>query len=286
MKIPDNTKIQSVELRVKDLDRVFNFYSGLIGLKEIERKDSASFLSAGGKYPYLVKLVEDKNAVQRPYNTTGLFHTAIRFPNRKELARVFMRLFKHKIKFQGFSDHIVSEAIYLADPEGNGVELYADRPREEWKWENGQIEMDTLPLNLSVLTNELDDPEVWNGAHHDTDIGHIHLNVSNLLKAEKIYSHMIGFNITSALYPGALFMSAGGYHHHIGANTWQSNKGTPPPDNAAGLISFTVKIDNPEYLRHVEDLAKSAGINIIESAEENPDGITILDFDKTKIHLR
>lgn len=285
MKIPDSTKIQSAELRVKNLDKTFNFYSDMIGLKEIERKDNTSFLSANGKYPYLIKLVEDKNAVERPHNSTGLFHTAIRFPNRKELARVFLRLFNHKYKFQGFSDHIVSEAIYLADPEGNGIELYADRPREEWKWNNGQIEMATLPLDLSVLTNELDDRDVWNGAHPATDIGHIHLNISSLFKAEKVYNEIIGFNITTASYPGALFLSAGGYHHHVGVNTWQSNKGTPPPENAAGLISFTIKIENPEYLKEIKSRAEAAGLTILPAGEDNPEGITILDFDKTKIHL-
>jgi len=288
MKIPNNTKIQSVELRVKNLDKSLNFYSHLIGLteitKEIHRKNNISFLSADGKYPHLIKLVEDTSAVQRPGNTTGLFHTAIRFSNREELARIFLRLFNHKVKFQGFSDHIVSEAIYLADPEGNGVELYTDRPREEWKWQNGQIEMATLPLNLSVLTNELDDAEVWNGVHPETDIGHIHLNVSSLFKAEKIYNDLIGFDITASSYPGALFLSAGGYHHHVGVNTWQSNNGTPPPENSAGLVSFTIKSGDSKYLHYIKSQAEAKSLNIIKD-EDNPEGITILDLDKIKIHL-
>ncbi|MEO8447773.1 MAG: VOC family protein, partial [bacterium] len=118
MKIPDTAKIQSADLRVRDLQTMFEFYTGMIGLKEIERTDDSSFLSANGNYPYLLKLTEDKNAPVRIRGTAGLFHLAYKFPNRKELARVFMRLFDHKAKFQGFSDHIVSEAIYLADPEG------------------------------------------------------------------------------------------------------------------------------------------------------------------------
>src|SRR5215216_889970 len=183
MKIPDTTKIQSVDLRIKNFDESLNFYSNLIGLKVVEQKDNTAFLSATGNYPYLISLHEDKNASRRSYGTTGLFHTAIRLPNRKELARVFLRLFDNGIKFQGFSDHIVSESIYLADPDENGVELYADRPRGKWQWKMGQVEMDSLPLNLNVLTNELDDRGVWNGIHPDTDIGHIHLNVSNLNKA-------------------------------------------------------------------------------------------------------
>ena len=145
--------------------------------------------------------------------------------------------------------------------------------------------MATLPLDLSVLTNELDDRDVWNGVHPKTDIGHIHLNVSSLFKAEKIYNDIIGFNITSSLYPGALFLSAGGYHHHVGVNTWQSKNGTPPPENVAGLISFTIKIDNAEYLKQIKSRAEAAGLTILPVNEDNSDGITILDFDKAKIHL-
>ncbi|MDQ3022209.1 MAG: hypothetical protein M3R36_16800 [Bacteroidota bacterium] len=167
--------------------------------------------------------------------TTGLFHLALRFPNRIELARVFLRLFDNKLKFQGFSDHLVSEAIYLTDPDGNGVELYADKPRELWEWKMGEVQMDTLPLDLSKITGELDDKEVWNGIHPDTDLGHIHLNVSDLFQAEKIYNDIIGFNVTNSSYPGAKFFSAGGYHHHIGTNTWQTRKGIATKREFSGI---------------------------------------------------
>jgi len=281
MNIPDNTKIQSIDLRVNDLEKSFNFYSDLLGFKEIETKDNISFLSANGKEPYLIKLTEDKNSVQRPAHTTGLYHIAIRFPNRKELARVFLRLFNQQYKFQGFSDLLVSEAIYLADPEGNGIELYTDKPRSEWKWHIGEIQMETLPLNLSVLTDELEDREAWNGIHPETDIGHIHLNVSNLFKAEKFYNDILGFNITSSAYPGALFLSAGGYHHHIGVNTWNSNNGKTAPKNSTGLISFTVKIDDIKYLELLKEKAEKEGLLL----SANSDSISIMDFDRNKIQL-
>lgn len=282
MKIPDNTKIQSIDLRVRDLETSLNFYSHLLGFKEIERKGNNSFLSASGDYPYLIKLVEDKNAKPKPPRTTGLYHLAIRFPSRKELARVFLRLFDNKIKFQGFSDHLVSEAIYLSDPDGNGIELYVDKPRETWKWKSGQIQMETLPLDLSVLTNELDDREIWNGIHPDTDIGHIHLSVSNLFKAEQVYNEVIGFNITNSSYPGALFFSAGRYHHHIGTNIWSTRNGNPPLENSLGLISFTIKIPDKDFLKSIEYRAKDLNI-FIESKDEN--NIYIQDFDKNKIKL-
>lgn len=281
MKIPDNTKIDSVDLRIRDLINSLDFYSNLLGFNVIVKRDGYSLLSANGQNPYLIKLTEDKNAKQRSSNTTGLFHIAFRFPNRKELARVFMRLFKNKTKFQGFSDHLVSEAIYLADPDGNGIELYADKPRETWGWKFGQVLMDTLPLNLSVITKELDDPEIWNGIHQDVDIGHIHLNVSNLFKAEKFYNDILGFNITNTLYPGALFLSSGGYHHHIGANVWSSKNGHPPNDNSLGLINYTIKVPDKTFLNSIE--AKAEESKVVVEVED--DILNIQDFDQNKIKI-
>ena len=170
--IPDKTRIQSIDIRVRDLKDSLNFYSDLIGFKIVDQNDFEAILSSTGVLPYIIKLTEDKSAPVRIKGSTGLFHMAFLFPNRKELARVFMRLFKNNIKFQGFSDHLVSEAIYLSDPDGNGVELYTDKPRDQWQESHGQILMDTL----------LDDPEIWNGIHPDTTLGHLHLNVSELKK--------------------------------------------------------------------------------------------------------
>jgi catechol 2,3-dioxygenase len=282
MKIPDDAKIQSVDLKIKDLKESLNFYSHLLGFKEIERKNNVSYLSSNGQYPYLISLSEDKSSIPKPRGTTGLFHTAIRFPNRKELARVFLRLFENKIKFQGFSDHLVSEAIYLADPDENGIELYADKPRSEWIWQMGQIQMDTLPLNLNVITKELDDRNVWNGIHPDTDIGHIHLRVSNLQKAEEFYFHMLGFNITSSSYNGALFFAADKYHHHIGTNIWQSRNGSHPPENSAGLISYTINIHDKDYLTKLELASREQKLLLEPFDGEH---LTLLDFDKNKIIL-
>lgn len=281
MKIPDKTKIQSVDLKVRDLKESLNFYSNLAGFKLIEEKDNSSFLSANGKYPYLIKLRELKDAVRRQRGTTGLFHTAFRFPDRKELARVFLRFFENKTKFTGFSDHLVSEAIYLDDPDGNGVELYADRPKNQWHYSMGQVEMDTLPLDLSVITSELDDREVWNGIHPDTDIGHIHLSVSDLHKAQEIYSLLLGFNITNSSYPGALFMAAGGYHHHIGANTWLSRNGKPAPENSTGLEGFAISLPDQKYHGIIKERAEESKI----LTAWNGNNFSVLDFDKNKITL-
>jgi catechol 2,3-dioxygenase len=282
MKIPDNTHIQSIDLRVKNLESSLRFYSYLLGFKEIEKKDNYAALSASGNAPYIIKLVEDKKAKYAHRDNTGLYHVAIRLPSRKELARVFLRLFNNKIKFHGFSDHLVSEAIYLADPDENGVELYVDKPRAEWIWRLGEVEMATLPLDLNVITSELNDKDIWNGIHPETEIGHIHLKVSDIFKAEIFYSNTLGFNVTTASYPGALFLSAGGYHHHIGTNIWHSKNGTPPPENSLGLISYTIYIPGKEYLEEIEKSAKESNLFI-----EKHDGLSIVvkDFDNNKIKL-
>ena len=249
MKIPDNTKIQSFDLRIKDLNVSLNFYSELLGFKVIEMNEGYALLSANGNLPYLIKLVEDKNALSISENSPGLFHVAFRFKNRKELGRVFMRLFKNNMKFKGFSDHIVSEAIYLSDPDGNGIELYTDKPKDD-----------------------------WNGIDPETDIGHIHIKVTDLLKSEKFYSLILGMNVTSSLYPGALFYSAGGYHHHIGTNNWFSKNGKVSKEISLGLIDFTVKIPDVEYVKMISGKAEEDGL-LIEKLNGDKESIVLKDFD-------
>ncbi|MEO8514458.1 MAG: VOC family protein [Ignavibacteria bacterium] len=280
MKIPDNTKIHSADLKVKDLKSSLNFYSNLMGFKIISQDETSAMLSANGSLPYILQLHENKNVIHRPYGSTGLFHIAIRLPSRKELARVFLRMFENKVKFQGFSDHLVSEAIYLEDPDENGIELYADRPREEWQYNMGQVEMSTLPLNLNVLTNELDDRNVWNGIHPDTDIGHIHLSVSDIRKAQDFYSLLFGMNVTNSTYSGAMFFSAGGYHHHVGANIWSSKNGKPAPENSAGFESYSIQVPDEQYIKAIQTRAEESN-QLIEPF--NGKYLVIMDMDKNKI---
>lgn len=287
MKVPENTKIQSASLKVRELEGSLNFYSGLLGLKEIERETKSALLSADGKHPALIELYEDKNAKPIDKQSTGLYHLAIKFPSRKALAEVFMHLFNNNTKFHGFSDHLVSEAIYLADPDGNGIELYVDKPKNEWKWKNGQIEMETLPLNLALITHELgDNPPEWNGFHPDTIIGHIHLRVSNLFKAERFYNGILGFDVTTRNYPGALFFSAGGYHHHIGTNTWSVKQTQRDGNNSLGLISYSINIPDEAILNEIISKAKSKRIEIETLAPSgSQQSFYIKDFDNNKIKL-
>jgi catechol 2,3-dioxygenase len=250
--LPNETRISHVHLRVKNLERELSFYRELLGFNEGESHDSTVALSSSiptnngskvGQLSFQILLTESPSAAVRPPRTTGLFHAAIRFPNRVELAKTLLRLVRHGYPIQGAGDHLVSEAIYLADPEGNGIELYCDRPKESWQWLDGEIAMATEPLDVEALLREADGNE-WTGIHPQTEIGHIHLNVGSLASAEEFYSKQIGFDVTTRSYPGALFLSAGGYHHHIGANVWAGRNAQRPPENSLGLISFEIVVPN------------------------------------------
>lgn len=279
--IPENTKIQSIDIRVRDLETSLNFYSELIGFKIIDKNNTEAILSSTGELPYILKFIEDKTAPVRIEGSTGLYHMAFLFPDRKELARVFMRLFKNNIKFQGFTDHLVSEAIYLPDPDGNGVELYVDKPRNQWKQTHGQIIMDSLPLNLSIVTNELDDPEIWNGIHPDTKLGHVHFNVSDLNKAEEFYNEILGFKITNSLFPKALFYGTGGYHHHIGTNTWMLDRRANADESSLGMISYTISLPDKNIINVIADRADKAGLPVTSGNEE----LIVKDYDNIKVKI-
>jgi catechol 2,3-dioxygenase len=172
-------------------------------------------------------------------------------------------MLEQRIRFHGFADHGVSEALYLADPDGNGVELYCDRPRSQWSKRNGQIMMVTEQLDLDGLLQEVsEDPVPWKGLPTGTDIGHIHLQVSDLGAAEEFYGDNLGFDVTSRIYPGALFLSAGGYHHHLGLNVW-AGKGAPRPQpGSLGLISFSVELPTCSSLEQIIERCQTVGVRI------------------------
>lgn len=262
-RLPAATQIGHTHLQVADLERALNFYKKLVGFKEISRNGETAVLSATGKFPAHILLRARVDARPKPPRTTGLYHTAIRFPNRRELARVFRRLIEHGWPFQGFADHVVSEALYLADPDNNGVELYTDRPREQWRWRNGAVEMATDPLDVDNLLREVEKDEApWEGVHPGADIGHVHLHVADLQKAEAFYHGVLGFDVTQRSYPGALFISAGGYHHHVGLNIWAGQGAPPPPPNAVGLLSFSICIPNLDTLQILQERLRAAGFSI------------------------
>lgn len=285
--LPAGTQIGQVHLQIPDLKQALSFYADLMEFKTVENDGVKIVLSANGQKPGHIVLTELPNAKPRPPRTTGLFHLAIRFPNRVSLAQALQRLITQRYPLQGFADHAVSEAIYLADPDGNGIELYSDRPRNEWPIKNGRVEMVTETLDVENLLQEISDvPKSWDGIDPQTDIGHVHLRVSNLTKAGRFYHEILGLYVTQENYPGALFLSAGGYHHHLGLNIWGGRNIPSPPADAVGLRSFSLEIPGEDTPGILQKRIAEAGLKIESSVGEegtiseftvrDPDGSLVL----------
>ena len=253
-RIDPSTTLGPVRLSVSDLDRSRTFYERAIGLRASELDDGTLGLGASDE-PVVIELRGDSAAPRLNRRATGLYHLAILVPTRRDLAFALARLVQTRWPLDGASDHLVSEALYLSDPDGNGIEIYRDRPRSEWRRVGDQLQMSTLPLDLDSLLGELRGAtELQASAPVGTRIGHVHLQVSDLAQAEAFYHGVLGFDVVVRGYPGALFVSAGGYHHHIGLNTWHSAGAAPPAAGSVGLRSFT--IDLPEHRELANVLAR------------------------------
>jgi catechol 2,3-dioxygenase len=244
--IPTDTHIGKVRLRVADIDGLSEFYERVVGLRAVEREGELARLGPEGGEP-LVELVSAPGAPAAPDFSTGLFHLAILVPDRAELARSLRRVAGAGWRLTGASDHLVSEALYLRDPEGNGIEIYRDRPREEWGHDGGELRMATLPLDLESVLGELGPGEEEpNGMPAATTMGHVHLQVADIPAAEGFYERSLGLEVMVRSYPGALFLAAGGYHHHLGLNTWQSQGAPPPPEGALGLDRYELVLPSAD----------------------------------------
>jgi catechol 2,3-dioxygenase len=279
-RIDPATSIGAVGLTVADLDGVQRFYEQAIGLETLERSGNNVRLGAGDDT--LVELVGDPDAPPRPQPSTGLFHLAILVPSRMELARALRRVAGAGWRFTGASDHLVSEALYLNDPEGNGIEIYRDRPRSEWRYTDGRLEMATLPLDLDSLVADLAGAESeGTPMPPGTRIGHVHLNVAELPASEAFYGNGLGLDVTVRGYPGALFLSAGGYHHHVGLNTW-AGPGAPPPPGSRGLAWFDVVVPDQGELARVEQRMRAAGFE----PERRESGLLATDPSQNRVLTR
>src|SRR5215211_9446646 len=244
--IPPDTAIGKVRLRVADVDALAAFYERVVGLGAVERDGELVRLGPAGGPP-LVELVSAPGAPPAPSFSTGLFHLAILVPDRPGLARSLRRIADAGWRLTGASDHLVSEALYLQDPEGNGIEIYRDRPREEWRRNGGELAMATLPLDLEAVLGELEQGErQGDGMPSGTTMGHVHLQVADIPAAEGFYNGALGLDVIVRSYPGALFLAAGGYHHHVGVNTWQSQGAPPPPDGALGLDRYELVLPSSD----------------------------------------
>jgi catechol 2,3-dioxygenase len=256
------TRLGPVRLTVSDIDRSRAFYERAIGLRATELGDGTLALGVPAG-PALVELRGDSSAPRLNRRAPGLYHLAIVVPTRLDLAFAIARLVRAGWPLDGASDHLVSEALYLSDPDGNGIEIYRDRPRSEWRYDGDQLQMSTLPLDLDDIIAPLRDAlELQSEVPAGTRIGHVHLQVSDLSEAEAFYHGVLGFDVVVRGYPGALFVSAGGYHHHIGLNTWHSAGAAPLPAGSVGLRSFTIELPDEHSLAAVLGRLEAAGIPV------------------------
>ena len=272
-------RVGMVTLRVRNLDLVADFYRDAIGLTVMQRTPTGARLGAGG-VP-LLDLSRRANAPAEARNAAGLYHTAFLMPTRKDLARWLVNAASNKVPLSGFADHLVSESVYLDDTEGNGIEVYADRAPENWKWDGTTVAMATDPLDIDgllTLTNSRI-PD-YAGAPEGLRIGHMHLRVGDLEQADRFYGGVIGFDPTRKR-TGAAFLSSGRYHHHLGINVWQSAGAGRRDDAATGLAWFSLEVAKPEMLEAQEQRLRQAGA----PAAAISNGIETADPWGTKVRL-
>lgn len=256
------TFVGHVHLRVQDLERALTFYQEVIGFKVLEKNDRLAQLTADGKTALLtLEQPDDVSAKQR--RTTGLYHFALLLPHRSDLANIVYHLAAHGVQI-GASDHLVSEALYLSDPDGNGIEIYTDRDPSEWRWHNNQVTMTTDPLNIQDLLTE-GEQNAWKGLPAQTVMGHIHLHVSELDRTEEFYTKGLGFEVVTRYGTQALFISDGKYHHHIGLNTWNGVGAPQPSHNSVGMKYYTLEFASEEKRNQVMTQLKAIGAPVEET---------------------
>jgi len=253
--IHPGTTLGTVRLAVQDLGRAVQFYTQAIGLAVLDEQGPRVSLGSGD-HPVLA--LEEEPGASRRSGTAGLYHLALLLPSRPALARALERLLRAHTPLEGFADHLVSEAIYLSDPEGNGIELYCDRPRESWREPDGRLRMGTYELDPDALLAELErvgPPEAERLA-----LGHVHLEVSDLAASDRFYVGVLGFELMMRLGHSASFVSAGGYHHHIGYNTWTGHLAGAPQRGVLGLSRFSVLLPDTVALAAARESVERSGI--------------------------
>src|SRR2546421_605540 len=255
--------IGAVGLKARDLSRLTDFYREAIGLDVLDRDSTTARLGAGGVT--LLELEAAPNATPDDPRTAGLYHTAFLQPTRADLARWLVHVAHSRVPLTGASDHAVSEAIYLDDPEGNGIEVYRDRLPEEWRWSGDRIRMTTERLDLDNLAADTGNT-AYAGAPEGLRIGHIHLRVGDLDTTRKFYSDVVGLNPTAGR-GGALFMSSGRYHHHVGSNIWHSAGAGTRDDDRAGLSWFAIEAANETERDAALARLKAANVPLANSAQ-------------------
>jgi catechol 2,3-dioxygenase len=270
-RIAPSTHVGRVELTVSELGRSLAYYEDSVGLTVLDQGGGQASLGAGGRE--LLHLIEEPGA--RPaVGYTGLYHFALLVPTRIDLARWLAHAARDRVPLVGLSDHFVSEALYLSDPDGHGIEIYWDRPREVWEDQVAE-RMTTLPLDVKSLLSELPGSQEasYESLPEQTVMGHVHLKVAAIPATVDFYSDLLGFALMATFGSSAAFLSAGGYHHHLGANTWESAGGSAPPPGTARLMRATIVLpDEGERRRVVEHLADED-----HALDDTPEGPVVRD---------
>lgn len=248
-RLPADTAMRDVHLVVSDVEGALGTYRDVLGFRVLRQEGDDLLLGADRP---LLRLTEDRAARPRPPRTSGLYHAAYLLPDRASLGRLIRRIIDIQHPVEGASDHLVSEALYLSDPDGNGIEIYADRPRDAWRWtQDRTLHMATAPMDVrGVLAAGGNAP--WRGLPEGTTLGHVHLNVGDVTTAEAFYRDAVGFDLTTRYGDSASFLSAGGYHHHLAANTWMGRGASPPPPGTLGMRSYGVTVPDAEALDALE----------------------------------
>ena len=263
-RLPDATRLGAVRLQVADLGRSLDYYQQVLGLRLLDRDTGQAALGAEGEEQPLVVLHERPGVRPVPRSgLLGLYHFAILLPDRQALGR-FVAHLGILGEHAGSADHAVSEALYLTDPDGLGIEVYADRPRSEWQHDNRELFMTTDRLDIRSLLAAAGERS-WTGMPSGTTMGHVHLHVGDLERAEAFYHRALGFDKMVWSYPGALFLSAGGYHHHLGNNTWSSGPPASPAD--ARLLQWSIVLPAATDIAEAARSLKAAGQEAAESEQ-------------------
>lgn len=276
--IHPQAEIGLVRLKVQNLERSITFYKEVIGLQLLKQEGNVAELTADGSNALVILEANGDYRISQN-RSSGLYHFAILLPDRLSLGLALRNLIKHNIAV-GQGDHLVSEALYLNDPDNNGIEIYADRPRDTWQRSaNGEYVMTTDPVDIDGLL-QISEQAHWQGLPAGTVIGHVHFHVGNLQQAKRFYCDVLGFEVTAHYGSAALFISAGGYHHHIGLNTWAGVGAPPAAIDATGLAYYTVTLPDQQAIAEVEERIRQA-----ELSYERQDDVIALS-DPFGIHVR
>lgn len=271
------TFVGHVKLKVEDLNRSLSFYQDIIGFDILEQTESTAKLTADGKTSIL-SIVQPEGVLPKEPRTTGMYHFALLLPEREDLANIILHLHKHSIQM-GAADHLVSEAIYLSDPDGNEIEIYVDRDPSVWSWSNDEVAMTTDPLDIEGILQTRTNDNGWDRLPQGTIMGHIHLHVAELNKTEEFYVKGLGFDVVNRFGKQALFLSAEKYHHHIGLNTWKGEGAPKPTENSVGMESVMfVYADEATRKQTIENIEKIGGSVTVEDGRiltYDPSGIRI-----------